>query len=505
MEVKQSFDTPTPTTPEPEVENGSVSGGLTSTSFWKTWARDLFLSVETTGIQRVTEEQRLQSPTKVWNACTFWMSANMAVATLNVGSIGGVMGLSFWDCFAIILVVNLLSCMIPAWTASFGLTGLRMTTFSRYSFGYWGNLLVVVFSMVATTGWNAINSISGASVLYALSDGKCPTWAGVIIICTTVWIICALGITWIHRFDAFLWIPPFIVWCVTAGTGASTFSGTAVESPKGPNGAASALSFIAVIFSFAVSWMNCASDYNVRMPVNTPRSRIFIATYIGIIVPTVLVQTLGAALYSGTQVNADWKAAFEAGGIGGPLREALAPAGGFGKFLMVFAALSAIPNNIPNNYSFAMHAQNFGPRAIRIPRLYLVTFGFVAAILVGCFASKYFENTLETFLSIIGYWTVIHLVVVAEEHLFFRACRWSRYDFDAWDKPALLPFGWAAIGAFAFGFLGAALGMKTGWYIGPVAELIGKQGANIGHEMTFGLSAISFPVFRWLEKKYTGK
>jgi len=54
----------------------------------------------------------------------------MAVATLNVGTIGGAMGLSFWSCFTIIVVVNLFSCLIPAWTAGFGLSGLRMTTFS---------------------------------------------------------------------------------------------------------------------------------------------------------------------------------------------------------------------------------------------------------------------------------------------------------------------------------------------------------------------------------------
>jgi len=54
----------------------------------------------------------------------------MAVATLSTGMVGGSMGLGFFDCFAIILVVNVASCLLPAWTASFGLTGLRMTTFS---------------------------------------------------------------------------------------------------------------------------------------------------------------------------------------------------------------------------------------------------------------------------------------------------------------------------------------------------------------------------------------
>ena len=54
----------------------------------------------------------------------------MAVATLSAGMVGPLIGLNFWNSFAIIVPVNLLTCMIPAWTATFGLTGLRMTTFS---------------------------------------------------------------------------------------------------------------------------------------------------------------------------------------------------------------------------------------------------------------------------------------------------------------------------------------------------------------------------------------
>lgn len=320
------------------------------------------LSIETGGIERVTDEARASKTSKVWNACTFWydyyehivllrivwltssrMSANMAIATLNTGMVSGSMGLSFWDCFAIIVLVNCAACTAPAWTATFGLTGLRMTTFSRYSFGYWGNILVVIFSMISTTGWNAINSISGASALYAVSDGKFPHWAGVIVICTSVWIICVLGITWIHKLDAYLWIGPLIVWCVAAGTGAKHLDVNAIKSPTGGNGAAAAFSTIAIIFSFAVSWINCAADYNVKMPANTPRWKIFVATYIGITVPTVLVQTLGAALYTGTVVNLAWKAAYHEAGVGGPLKLALAPAGWFGKILLVVAALSSIP------------------------------------------------------------------------------------------------------------------------------------------------------------------
>ena len=359
--------------------------------------------------------------------------------------------------------------------------------------------------MLSTTGWNAINSISGASCLAALSNGAMPAWAGVIIINFAVFTLCIFGIKWIHKVDMFVWISPLVVWCVAAGTGSKNFHGDAIPMPKGSNGAASVLSFIAVVFSFAVSWINCAADYNIRMPVNTPRSRIFCVTYAGIVVPSILVQLLGAALYTGAQAHPDWQHAYVEYGVGGPLMKALEPAGGFGKFLMVLAGLSAIPNNIPNNYSFALHAQNFGPWAIKIPRIAFVTFGFIAATIVGCLASLSFENSLQTVLSIVGYWTVIHLVVVAEEHVIFRRGRWSAYDWNKWDQANLLPFGWGAIGAFAFGFLGAALGMKVTWYNAPIASLIGAKGANVGHELTFGFSALAFPVFRWLEIEYTGR
>lgn len=95
------------------------------------------------------------------------------------------------------------------------------------------------------------------------------------------------------------------------------------------------LSFIAVNFSFAVSWIHCVADHHVRMPVKTNRARVFVATYIGIAVLTILVQALGAALYTGTEINSERKLAFKESGIGDPLKLALEPAGGFGKFLMV--------------------------------------------------------------------------------------------------------------------------------------------------------------------------
>lgn len=51
------------------MDTESVEKGVVRSGF-RAWAKNL--SVETGGIQRVTDEERQTNTTKVWNACTFW-------------------------------------------------------------------------------------------------------------------------------------------------------------------------------------------------------------------------------------------------------------------------------------------------------------------------------------------------------------------------------------------------------------------------------------------------
>ena len=66
MEIKEqlSADKSSDRTDSASIEKGTIRGGL------KAWAKKL--SVETGGIERVTDEERLSNTTHVWNACTFW-------------------------------------------------------------------------------------------------------------------------------------------------------------------------------------------------------------------------------------------------------------------------------------------------------------------------------------------------------------------------------------------------------------------------------------------------
>ena len=51
------------------------------------------------------------------------------------------------------------------------------------------------------------------------------------------------------------------------------------------------------------------------------------------------------------------------------------------------------------------------------------------------------------------------------------------------------------------------MGMSQVWFIGPIGKLIGdpSYGGDIGFELAFAFSAISYAVFRTFEKKKFGR
>jgi hypothetical protein len=55
-----------------DVESGICSKTDGKEHGVKGLLKSIFLTVETSGIQRVTDEDRLENTTKVWHACTFW-------------------------------------------------------------------------------------------------------------------------------------------------------------------------------------------------------------------------------------------------------------------------------------------------------------------------------------------------------------------------------------------------------------------------------------------------
>lgn len=175
-------------------------------------------------------------------------------------------------------------------------------------------------------------------------------------------------------------------------------------------------------------------------------------------------------------------------------------------------------------YSFALTFQVLGPYAQKIPRVFLVIVGTVIYVVLAIIGANHFEDWLDTLLVFLSYWLAIYATILIEEHLIFRKGLWADYNPDDYDSPSYLPWGLAAAFASALGVVGAVLGMATTWYIGVlgkeskslfalsstfclIASLVSTVGdpafgGDIGFELSFGFSAITYPIARFIERRY---
>ena len=65
-----------------------------------------------------------------------------------------------------------------------------------------------------------------------------------------------------------------------------------------------------------------------------------------------------------------------------------------------------------------------------------------------------------------------------------------------------MPVGYAGGVAFALGIVGCVLGMVQTWYTGVIAKMIGDAGGDIGNQLAFLFTLVSFVPLRYLERKY---
>jgi purine-cytosine permease-like protein len=139
----------------------------------------------------------------------------------------------------------------------------------------------------------------------------------------------------------------FIIFMMVFGLGGHVGYDVAAQKATEDHGAAYAgdiLSFGGIIFSSCAGWAPVAADFNVRLPVNTSRTKVFVLTWLGLFIPIVLIESLGVTLM--TITDPTYTDAFANNGTPGLIGQLLAKWGGGGKFLLVLLALSVIANNM---------------------------------------------------------------------------------------------------------------------------------------------------------------
>jgi purine-cytosine permease-like protein len=182
------------------------------------------------------------------------------------------------------------------------------------------------------------------------------------------------------------------------------------------------------------------------------------------------------------------------------MREMLAPAGGFGKFILVLLAVSVIGNINMSTYSVSLNLQMLLPHSARIPRFVFIF--ITLAIMIPCAlkAAEEWEDSLTSFLSVIGYWAGCFDAVIILELVVFRKMDYTTFDHAIWNVGRKLPLGVAALGASICSMGLVVSGMAAPWHTGPIAKTTG----DIGFEMGFAVTALCYLLFRLIEIRVRG-
>ncbi|KAG5370019.1 Purine-cytosine permease FCY2 [Yarrowia sp. C11] len=463
------------------------------------------LKAEIRGIDRVPEEE--QTDNSIWNAASMWFSANFVIASFALGGLGvSVFQLHFIDSLLTIIFFNILGMAPVAFYSCFGPKfGLRQMVLSRYWFGYQGVRFLAFFNCIACIGWGTVNTIVSAQMLHTVNNGGLPVPVAIVIVSILTFCVSFMGYHFIHYYEKWAWVPNAVVFLIIAIQMGRSHAFEWGTMDVGTSEAASVLSFGGAVFGFATGWCPSAADYTVYMPKKTSSVKIFCALMLGLGTPLICVMTLGAACMTGIRTTPRFAAGYDANGIGGLVFEILVTDSlhGFGQFCVVVLALSTVANNIPNMYSLGLSAQTIWSKFKLVPRAAWAILGNGAVIGISIAAYYAFEEFIDNFMNIIGYWLAVYTAINMSAH-FFWIGGFKNYNPDIHKDHTKLPVSYAAMFSFCVGIAGAVLGMDQVWYIGPIAKLIGG-GADIGFEIAFGFAFVSFNFTRWLELRFLGR
>ncbi|KAL2287806.1 hypothetical protein FJTKL_04627 [Diaporthe vaccinii] len=463
------------------------------------------VGVEQRGIERVLPSER--TDTSVSKVGTLWMSANITVSTFALGALAQpVFGLGFVDSALTIICVNALGVLPACFFSTFGPRfGLRQMVLSRFFFGYYGVKLIAIFNIVACLGWSSVNVIVGAQLLAAINPGShaLPGWAGILIISLSTLFITTFGYRIVHAYERWSWIPVLVIFCIVAGEfGASGKFDALLPLNAGKSEAGLVLSFAASVFGFATGWTALAADYAVYQPETRSARPIFWWSFAGLFFSLVFTELLGAAVMTASALDHGFADAYETNHVGGVLAMVLVPPlGAFGRFCLAVLALSIVANNCPNIYSVSLSLQVLARQTQRIPRFVWPAVATAIYVAISVPGYSRFEEVLENFMLLIGYWLAIYEGISLTEHFVFR--RTSGYCVEDYATPGRLPPGYSALCAFLVGAAGAVLGMAQSWYVGPIGRLCGDEfGGDVGFELAFGFSAVAYLVLRSVERNW---
>ncbi|CAN8102725.1 unnamed protein product [Discula destructiva] len=463
------------------------------------YQRILDIGVEENGIKPVPLDKRTDK--RYYNLFTVMFTALLCILPLPTGILATLsFGMSLRDASLTILFFSILTCIPPAFMGIGGTqTGLRQQIQARYSFGLYLAVVPLLLNAATVTGFSLVSAVVGGQSIAALDPDHVSLSVGIVIVCLISFAASLLGYRALHIFNGWSWVPNLIAIIIAVGCGGKHLH---LQSAVPAASASQVLSYGGLVAGYFLTFGGTVSDYSIYHDPRTARKRtIFASYYLGMFLPSVPLLILGAAIGGAVPNVPSWAAAYEQLGIGGVMYEMLAPAGGFGKFVLVLLALSVIGNIAISMYSVALNLQMLLPFFARVHRFLFIVACFAVMIPCSIDAATAWEASLLNFLALIGYWAGCFDAVLIVELVVFRKMDYDSYEHAFWNVGSKLPTGVPALLASIVSFGLVVPGMAAAWYTGPIAETTG----DIGFEMAFAVTAVVYLPLRWAEIKWRGR
>jgi NCS1 family nucleobase:cation symporter-1 len=405
-----------------------------------------------------------------------WTSPNLEFATVFVGVIAvSFFGQSFWDAVLAIVLGTVLGSLAHGFLSSRGpVFGVPQMVQSRISFGWVGNLLPAgLNSVTAGIGWFAVNSVSGALALNALTG--VTGWVCLVFVGIVQTTIAFYGHNLIQVFER--WMLPLL-------GAAFVLASIVILSKSHPGGVHTTqgvggfLLSVGASFGYAAGWNPFASDYTRYFKPGAGRSAGWWSGA-GVLVSCIILEIVGAASATIPGKDANPTALFTS-----HMSTAVAD------ITLIAIALGAISANALNVYSGVM---SFLSTGIRLPlkmRRAIVALGFGSiGFVVAVTGLHNAGSDYENFLLVISYWIGPWLGVFFADWVLRRGQRVDGFLFDRKHNP------WAGAVAMLVG-MGISIWLFSNQteYVG----LIAKHHPGIGDltfEVGFLLSAVLYVIF----------
>jgi nucleobase:cation symporter-1, NCS1 family len=414
-----------------------------------------------------------------------WMSPNLEFATIFVGVISILFfGQTFWQAAAAIVLGTALGSITHGVLSTRGPEmGVPQMMLSRIAFGRFGNLLPAgLNTLVASVGWFAVNSVSGAFALSTLTE--LPATLCLIIVVAVQILAAFFGHNFVHAFERYAFPVLAVVFLIAT---VIIFNKSVPDAASGGTGGFAGFTLtVGASFGYAAGWNPYATDYTRYLKVDTSKRAIALWSGLGVFVSCAVLEIVGAAsvTIAGPAID-NPTAAFTS-----HLPSAVA------KLTLLAIAIGAISANIINIYSGAMSFLALGIRLpLRLRRAIVALVSGVVGFLVAWWALDNPGNKYEDFLLIIAYWIGPWLGVYLTDWFLRRGRQVSGFIFDRGHNP------WGGFVAMAVGTaLSIWLFSNQTEYHGVLATKYPSLG-DLAFEVGFVVSAVLYAVFFMLERR----